>query len=220
MAEMKVETTPSGKKRSRWDLTPAQTPSNGLAGATPSYTPMHDGDATPMLTPGGSTPVGAAAMAMKTPAVGYVPMTPEQAVIYKWERELDTRNQQITDEELDALFPPGYRVLQPPAGYNPIRTPARKLFATPTPMSGNATSGFMIPQTPERGGAGEKTGAGGIMDTQPKDKDLPALKPEDIQYFEKLLEDVDESTLTKGERNDREIMGYVSCSLNQPSVCD
>lgn len=35
------------------------------------------------------------------------------------------------------------------------------------------------------------------------------MKPEDIQYFEKLLEDVDESTLTKAERNDREIMGYL-----------
>jgi splicing factor 3B subunit 1 len=119
---------------------------------------------------------------MATPTTGFVPMTPEQSAIYKWEREIESRNQQISDEELDALFPPGYRVLQPPAGYNPIRTPSRKLLATPTPMDGSG--GFMIPQTPERGGAGEKIGAGGIMDTQPKDKELPALKPEDIQYFE------------------------------------
>jgi splicing factor 3B subunit 1 len=105
------------------------------------------------------------------------------------------------------LFPPGYRILQPPASYNPIRTPARKLLATPTQYGG--ATGFMMAPTPERGGAGEKIGAGGIMDTQPKDKDLPALKPEDIQYFEKLLEDVDESTLSKAERNDREIMGYL-----------
>ncbi|KAI6178396.1 Splicing factor 3B subunit 1 [Aphelenchoides besseyi] len=211
VAEAKVEAaaTPSSKRRSRWDLTPSETPSqtNGIAtAATPSFTPVHNGDATPMMTPGGSTPVGAAAMAMKTPAAGFVPMTPEQVAIYKWEREMETRNQQLTDEELDALFPPGYRILQPPAGYNPIRTPARKLLATPTPMGG---PGFMIPPTPERGGAGEKVGAGGLMDTQPKDKDLPALKPEDIQYFEKLLEDVDESTLSKAERNDREIMGYL-----------
>ncbi|KAI6182587.1 Splicing factor 3B subunit 1 [Aphelenchoides bicaudatus] len=208
-AKVEASATPSTKRRSRWDLTPSQTPANGDAGAaTPLYSQMmENGGTTPMLTPGGSTPVGAAAMAMKTPAAGFVPMTPEQAVMFKYERELESRNQQITDEELDALFPPGYRVLQPPAGYNPIRTPARKLLATPTPAGGS--SGFFIPQTPERGGAGEKVGAGGILDTQPKDKDLPALKPEDIQYFEKLLEDVDETTLTKAERNDREIMGYL-----------
>ena len=31
------------------------------------------------------------------------------------------------------MFPPGYKVLPPPAGYVPIRTPSRKLTATPTP---------------------------------------------------------------------------------------
>ena len=51
-------------------------------------------------------------------------------------------------------------------------------------------------------------GVGGILDTQPKDPELPALKPEDIQYFDKLLQDVDESTLTKAEKNEREIMAY------------
>jgi len=67
----------------------------------------------------------------------------------------------------------------------------------------------MIPPTPERGGAGADKGVGGIIDTQPKDPELPALKPEDIQYFDKLLQDVDESQLTKAERNEREIMGYL-----------
>ena len=92
-------------------------------------------------------------------------------------------------------------------GYIPIRTPARKWIATPTPMGG--AGGFMIPPTPERGGAGADKGVGGILDTQPKDPELPALKPEDIQYFDKLLQDVDENTLTKAEKNEREIMGYL-----------
>lgn len=52
-------------------------------------------------------------------------------------------------------------------------------------------------------------GVGGMVDTQPKDPELPALKPEDMQYFDKLLTDVDESTLTKEERNEREIMTYL-----------
>lgn len=60
--DIKVDATPSSKRRSRWDLTPSQTPSNGIPSAvTPSYTPAQNGDATPMLTPGGSTPMGTAA---------------------------------------------------------------------------------------------------------------------------------------------------------------
>ncbi|KAI1729329.1 splicing factor 3B subunit 1 domain-containing protein [Ditylenchus destructor] len=212
--EPKAEETPSSKRRSRWDLTPSQTPGsetpmNGMDAATPSrFTPAaQNGNMTPsLLTPGGSTPIGTPAMGMKTPAVPMIPMTPEQMAIYKWEKEIDDRNRVLSDEELDALFPPGYKILAPPTGYVPIRTPARKLLATPTPMGGSV--GFHIPQTPERGGAGEK-GVGGILDTQPKDKELPALKPEDIQYFDKLLLDVDESTLTKAEKNEREIMTYL-----------
>ncbi|KAI1721248.1 splicing factor 3B subunit 1 domain-containing protein [Ditylenchus destructor] len=214
LIEPKAEDTPSSKRRSRWDLTPSQTPGsetpmNGMDGATPSrFTPAaQNGNMTPsLLTPGGSTPIGTPAMGMKTPAVPMIPMTPEQMAIYKWEKEIDDRNRVLSDEELDALFPPGYKILAPPTGYVPIRTPARKLLATPTPMGGSV--GFHIPQTPERGGAGEK-GVGGILDTQPKDKELPALKPEDIQYFDKLLLDVDESTLTKAEKNEREIMTYL-----------
>ena len=64
------------------------------------------------------------------------------------------------------------------AGYVPIRTPARRLTATPTPLAGNATPvGFFMQkegQTP------------GFQDTQPKGN-LPFLKPEDAQYFDKLL---------------------------------
>lgn len=211
--DIKIEDTPgASKRRSRWDLTPSvQTPSAAMEAETPvRFTPSQQpaGSMTPsMLTPGGSTPIGSAAMGMKTPAVPMVPMTPEQVAMYKYEKEIDDRNRPLSDEELEALFPPGYKILQPPAGYIPIRTPARKLLATPTPMGGSAI-GFMMPGTPERAGVGEK-GYGGILDTQPKDKDLPALKPEDMQYFDKLLMDVDESTLTKAEKNEREIMAYL-----------
>lgn len=176
LLEPKLEETPgASKRRSRWDLTPSQTPTatgaetplsataNGMT--TPvRFTPggahhvgVANGGMTPsMLTPGGATPIGTPAMGLKTPAaIPRVPMTPEQAAIYKWEREIDERNRPLPDEELDALFPPGYKILAPPSGYVPIRTPARKLLATPTPMGG--TVGFTMPQTPERGGGvGEK----------------------------------------------------------------
>lgn len=61
-------------------------------------------------------------------------------------------------------------------GYIPIRTPARKLTATPTPIATTPTGFFMQ--------AEDKTAK--FVDNQPKGN-LPFLKPEDAQYFDKLL---------------------------------
>lgn len=57
---------------------------------------------------------------MATPTPGHVAaMTPEQLQAYRWEKEIDERNRPYTDEELDAMFPAGYKVLPPPAGTYP-----------------------------------------------------------------------------------------------------
>ena len=40
-------------------------------------------------------------------------MTPEQLQAWRWEREIDERNRPLTDEELDAMFPEGYKVNDP-----------------------------------------------------------------------------------------------------------
>lgn len=40
-------------------------------------------------------------------------MTPEQLQAWRWEREIDERNRPLTDEELDAMFPEGYKVCVP-----------------------------------------------------------------------------------------------------------
>jgi splicing factor 3B subunit 1 len=71
----------------------------------------------------------------------------------------------------------------------------------PTPLS-QTPGGFSIQSTPSRDSYGlpaEATEAGA---------DLPAIKPEDLQYFGKLLEgdDTDLSALTKEEMNERAIM--------------
>ncbi|UYV71285.1 SF3B1 [Cordylochernes scorpioides] len=177
--------TPSAsKRRSRWDETPAS--------QMGSHTPQ-----TPsMMTPSGVTPTGAKAMAMATPTPGHImAMTPEQLQAYRWEREIDERNRHLSDDELEALFPPGYKVLPPPHNYHPIRTPARKLTATPTPLGGVNTGFFMQKDEP----------ALKIMDPQPKGN-LPPLKPEDIQYFDKLLADVDEEALSPEEQKELKIM--------------
>ncbi|XP_046919406.2 splicing factor 3b subunit 1 isoform X1 [Dermatophagoides farinae] len=170
------ETPGSSKRRSRWDETPA------------------------LMTPSGTTPIGTKAMAMATPTPSHmVAMTPEQMQAFRWEREIDERNRILTDEELDALLPPGYKILPPPSGYQPIRTPARKLMATPTPMVG----GFFMQKADELGSA---AGSKMMMDLEPKGQNLPTLKPDDLQYFDKLLTEVDEETLSPDEQKERKIM--------------
>ena len=188
--------TPSvSKRKSRWDETPLQaphvsmmTPSTpaGMSMMTPSMTPM---------TPSAATPMGLKAMAMATPSPGQLLMTPEAVHAFRAEKEMDDRNIPLSDEELDAMFPPGYKILPPPSGYQPIRTPARKLQATPTPMAGIASGFFM-----------QKEEKVTMMDMEPKGSNLPPLKPEDIQYFDKLLTEVDEEALNPEERKERKIM--------------
>merc|ERR1711963_1121809 len=213
--------TPSAsKRRSRWDETPSATPGGATpsGGVTPGATPAGatpSGGATPsMMTPSGtpsnyntpsmSTPMGPKAMSMQTPhPSNLAQMTPEQLQAVRWEQEIDSRNRHISDEELDQMFPPGYKVLQPPAGYIPIRTPAKKLTATPTPMSGQTPTGFyMQPDTPY----GERSGKAAALDMQPKGQNLPFLKPEDMQHFDKLLVEVDEEALSPEELKERQIM--------------
>lgn len=87
--------------------------------------------------------------------------------------------------------------MQPPTGYIPLRTPGRKLTATPTPLSGQTPTGFFMQV--------EDTQAK-FMDNQPKGQNLPFMKPEDAQYFDKLLLDIDEENLSPEEQKERKIM--------------
>uniref|UniRef100_A0A1I8H332 SF3b1 domain-containing protein n=1 Tax=Macrostomum lignano TaxID=282301 RepID=A0A1I8H332_9PLAT len=203
-ADLIQETPQAGKRRSRWDETPGETPSN-VADATPSVaTPA---SATPsgftpggVMTPSGVTPMGVKAMEMATPsaAVAAAAMTPEQMQIFSAQKELDDRNRPLSDEDLDAMLPEGYKVLAPPAGYVPLRTP-RRLTATPTPLT---TPGGFKMATPD-----VRTSTGtALADMQPKGTNLPMLKPDDMQYFDKLLTDVDEDSLSADELRERRIM--------------
>ena len=96
----------------------------------------------------------------------------------KWEREIESRNRPLSDEDLDGMMPTtGYRILDPPPGYAPIMTPARKLMGTPTPMG---TPGYVIPEEQRMQ----------QFDVPTELEGLPELKPEDMQHFGKLLKDV------------------------------
>jgi splicing factor 3B subunit 1 len=199
--------TPStDKRRSRWDETPANATTTNGGSFTPVTkevgvvsTPRTGSGFTPGMTPTIATPVGPRAANMATPAPNQVPMTPEQMQAYRWEREIDERNRPLSDEELDAMFPPGYKVLPPPASYIPIRTPARKLTATPTPQS--TMSGFHIQESAH----GQSAQSNQLQEYQPSGN-LPLLKPDDLQYFDKLLQEVDEEALTPEEQKERKIM--------------
>lgn len=105
-----------------------------------------------------------------------MPVSAEAYQAAKWEREIEDRNRPLSDEELDALLPPeGYKILDSPAGYQPIRTPARKLMATPTPIGG--TPMYSLPSEDR----------GQTFDVPAALEGLPDMKPEDQQYFGALL---------------------------------
>lgn len=180
--------TPTPKRqRSRWDETPA---------TMGSATPMPGATPAAAFTPG-VTPVGGVELATPTPGAINLrgPMTPEQYNLMRWERDIEERNRPLTDDELDSMFPQeGYKVLDPPASYVPIRTPARKLLATPTPMG---TPLYSIPEE-NRGQQFDvpKEAPGG----------LPFMKPEDYQYFGALLNEDDEEELSPEEQKERKIM--------------
>lgn len=165
----------SVKKKSRWDETPVAGRQD-LLGATPSASIY------------GATPLG---------GFSSVAMTPEVAQRMRWEAEVDERNRPFSDAELDTLLPlSGYRILDPPASYIPLRTPSRKLLATPTPHQ--AMGGFSVLETPKA--QHYDVAAGGT------DGSLPFIKPEDQQYFGKLLADIPEEDMTPDQVKEIKIM--------------
>ncbi|KAI8591655.1 armadillo-type protein, partial [Geranomyces variabilis] len=193
------------RKRNRWDETPVEattsawdaTPRTDAGGVTPGGTKRSRWDETPVgVDQYAATPIGN--LGLMTPVAGQaVPMTPEAANAMRWEKEIDYRNRYLSDEELDTMFPTeGYKILEPPATYMPIRTPARKLMATPTPMG---QAGFMM-QEEDRSQMydvpPEIPGVGGLQ----------FFKPEDMQHFGKLLDKKDELELSVEELKERKIM--------------
>ncbi|CAN8098616.1 unnamed protein product [Discula destructiva] len=170
------------KKRTRWDEAPA------VPGTEVAPKKRSRWDQAPA-----ATPIGNAGLA--------TPMHPSQGAMLPMAigADMSGRNAAISDEELDALLPgeaEGYKVLEPPPGYAPVRAPAHKLIQTPAPAGGfimqdpNSTrfSGHQLPK--------EIPGVG----------DLQFFKPEDMQYFSKLTDSVDEDQLSVEEMKERKIM--------------
>ncbi|GMH39858.1 hypothetical protein BSKO_08826 [Bryopsis sp. KO-2023] len=88
----------------------------------------------------------------------------------------------------------GYKILDPPQGYQPIRTPARKVTATPTPIGG--TPLYSIPED----------NVLGRSDVPATPEGLPEMKPEDLQHFGVLLQEINEGDLNSEDFKERKIM--------------
>lgn len=181
-------------KKSRWDQAPAPEP--------PQEPPKRRSrwDQAPAAPPiAGATPVGAHGLA--------TPMHPSQGPVMPatFGTDISGRNAPLSDEELDQILPgeaEGYKILEPPPGYAPIRTPARKLMTTPAPVqTAGGVGGFMMqePENPRILGKQLPTEIPGVGDLQ-------FFKPEDMAYFGKLLDGADENTLSVEELKERKIM--------------
>eukprot|EP00158_Paraphelidium_tribonemae_P008992 Partr_v1_DN28743_c1_g1_i3_m63054 putative Splicing factor 3b subunit len=188
-------------KKSRWDVTPF------VASGADSTSWA----ATPRVASGSGDDVKKSRWD-ETPVVGGGQETPRlsissedddlasSATVFvdpRWARELEVRNKPWTDEDLDALLPSaGFKVLETPGSYVPIMTPARKLTATP--MSQSAHDGFFMQE--------EQIRAQNLDMGMEASENLPMFKPEDVQYFGKLLDQKPEDEMSLEEAKERKIM--------------
>ena len=171
-------------KRSRWDQTPA------VGGVAVEEAPKRRSrwDQAPAATPIGNQGL-------------VTPLHPSQlggpVLPTTFGTDISARNAPLSDEELDMMLPSeGYKILEPPPGYAPIRTIAQKVMATPVP-----SGGFMM-QDPESGRA-----LGKQLPTEiPGVGDLQFFKAEDMAYFGKLTDGSDENTMSVEELKERKIM--------------
>ena len=199
------------KKRNRWDETPV-----GHIQPTPSrasrwdQTPLPGASATPVRKASrwDDTPVAhASSVGAQTPKLAHGQETPPalisaqaQFIQNRLDREMAERNKPWTDEDLNAVLPlDGYKILDPPEDYKPVRTAAHKL--TGTPVHSENQDGFYF-----QDGATAVQHLDVPLGTDPYDDTLPLFKPDDVQYFGKLLEKRDENDMTLEEAKDRKIM--------------
>ncbi|KAK5655424.1 hypothetical protein OQA88_5695 [Cercophora sp. LCS_1] len=175
-------TQEASKKRSRWDQAPAVPILGGEVKKKSSRW-----DQAPS-----ATPIGQIGLA--------TPMHPSQSAMLPTGFGTDAgRYMPISDEELDAMLPgpeDGYKILDFPPGYAPVRAPAHKLMSAPTPATG-----FMMQDPDSVRLSGQQ-----VPKEIPGVGDLQFFKPEDMAYFGKLTDGSDEDSLSVEELKERKIM--------------
>lgn len=168
-------------KRSRWDETPAPL-------TTTSSAKRSRWDQTP--APGSQ-------------GTKQVPVT--TAIIpTSFGTDVAGRNLPMSDEELDAMLPKtGYKILEPPPGYEPTRVAAKKLFDAP-----ESTGGFVMPDL-DQAQAQAKAMNDQLPTEIPGVGHLQFFKQEDMKYFGKLMDTTDEAKLSTEELKERKIMRLI-----------
>ena len=173
------DTDAQEKKRSRWDKTPAP------EGAVQAPTKRSRWDQAPSLN-GAAAPIA----------------VPAQQVMPAFGTDISSRNAPLSDEELDMMLPSeGYKILEPPPGYEPIRNYAKRAQVPSALASSGTIGGFMMqePENPRSMGKQLPTEIPGVGDLQ-------FFKAEDMTYFGKLVDGAEESTLSVEELKERKIM--------------
>ena len=149
------ETKPKAKKR-RWDTdtsteapaTNGQATSNGHAANGETAAKKSRWDSAAVVNGEAATSKkrskwdaapSAGASSTPAPTVGMATPAPPVAA---FGTDISSRNAPLSDEELDEMLPSeGYKILQPPPGFEPLRAPARRVAPAATPVN---TGGFMM----------------------------------------------------------------------------
>ena len=178
-------------KRSRWDQTPA------IGGIEPSATRRSRWDQAPSI--GDATPIGNQGLSTPMhPSQGTGPVMPTA-----FGTDISSRINAVSDEELDMMLPSeGYKILEPPPGYAPLRLSGKAVPGTPAPSTGaSGLGGFMMqePENPRSMGKQLPTEIPGVGDLQ-------FFKAEDMNYFGKLVDGADENEMSVEELKERKIM--------------
>lgn len=115
----------------------------------------------------------------------------------------DKNNRYLSDEELDALLPAaGYAIVTPPPGYAPSVAPRKFTSSTVTEVGG-----FQIQESSDAAALAAAAGLSEELPTEiPGVGSLSFFKPEDGQYFSKILKEEDETELSVDEMKERKIL--------------
>ncbi len=183
------ETEP--KKRSRWQPEPETKPESEKKEAESEPEP-----AAPVRSRWDTTVIAPSSSLMPAAATNGAQMAMPS---FTFGTDISSRNAPLSDEQLDLMLPgeaQGYRVLEPPPGYEPVRRPVG-MPALPT-----GYQGFLIPE-PDNSLAS----MGKQLPTEiPGVGDLQFFKNEDMKYFGKLTDGADENEMTVEELKERKIM--------------
>jgi len=182
--DVSTDEKPVATKRSRWEAAATSATETSTEAPAPQPRKKSRWDkAAPLAAPTSTdAPVAAAAPA---PLVAFG-------------TDVSRGNVPLSDADLDILLPTeGYKVLEPPLKYKPAHIPTVNAIAD----SGVGSGGFMMQEAVD-----PKMMVKDLPSQIPGVGDLSFFKEQDVKYFGKLADTVDENELSVEELKERKIM--------------